>query len=79
VSEWQPIETAPKDGGDIMVCYQHCDSWFVHIAFWLDGEGVDEEDVGWWAYTLSEVSRMKLDDIWTPTYWQPKPQFPELA
>lgn len=66
---WQPISTAPKDR-DILVCYKNCDSWFVHNAFWLDGEGVDEEERGWWSYLITEVTRTKLDGCCEPTHWR---------
>jgi hypothetical protein len=68
---WQPIETAPKDGSDVLVTYKQCDSWFVHNAFWMDGEGVEPEDIGWWSYLLTEVSRTKLDECCEPTHWRP--------
>jgi hypothetical protein len=31
-NEWQPIETAPKDGNDILLCHAGGDSMVV--AFW---------------------------------------------
>lgn len=34
---WQPIETAPKDGTDILVGYDFAAVWIVHVAFWSEG------------------------------------------
>lgn len=73
---WRPIATAPKDGTDVMVGWRHIDSWFVTNAFWMDGEGVEPDDVGWWSYMLSEVSRTKLDGCAEPTHWMPLPPAP---
>ena len=73
---WQPIETAPKDGRDILAMYVHIATQIVHNAFWLDGYGVEPEDIGWWSYEHSEVSRIKLDGWMMPTHWMPLPPQP---
>jgi len=77
--EWQPIETAPKDGTDILVMYIHISTQCVFNAFWIKHEeGLNEpEDEGWWSYVWSEVGRTLLTDKQTPTYWMPLPQPPE--
>lgn len=72
---WQPIETAPKDGTEIIAMYMHIDTQIVHNAFWLEDE--EGKDTGWWSYDKSEVSRVQLDDYWTPTHWMPLPPPPE--
>jgi hypothetical protein len=75
--KWQPIETAPKDGSDILVCYKNCDSWFIHVAFWLDYfDDAQPEEAGWWSYLLTEVSRTSLDGCCEPTHWAPLPEWP---
>lgn len=76
VMNWQPIETAPKDGTDIIVMYMHIETQIVHAAFWLDGEGVDAVDVGWWSYKYSEVGRVHLTEWMAPTHWMPLPEPP---
>lgn len=59
---WQDISTAPKDGTEIIAMYMHIDTQIVHNAFWIgEGETDDQNDVGWWSYDHSEVSRVKLD------------------
>jgi hypothetical protein len=66
MSEWQPIETAPKDGQPILVWR---DSG-VHIMRWRirrdDGNGFwDEWHVG--------VRHLKIQ----PTHWMPLPEPPK--
>lgn len=67
---WQPIETAPKDGGDVLL-------------FWpldgLDHAAFSRIKIGWW-------SERQSDWIWQdravrtysepPTHWQPLPAPP---
>ena len=84
---WQPIDTAPRDGTDILVMYIHISTQCVFNAFWINyEEGLNEpEDEGWWSYVWSEVGRTlnvrgtfaPLTDKQTPTYWLPLPQPPE--
>ena len=75
---WESIETAPKDGTDILLMYVHIDTQVVHSGFWLGASDTDDEsDIGWWSYEHSEVSRIKLDDWMTPTYWLPLPKLKE--
>ena len=81
--DWQPIETAPKDGTNVLVYYVRGGVPVVHIA-WYDspdeweklaenGLVLDsrEEWVGWWSYTRGSVTQEKLDDWQTPTHWAP--------
>lgn len=79
--KWQPIETAPKDGTDIIVMHVHISTQIVHAAFWIDEEqGLDKPgDTGWWSYDKSEGSRIKLDDWLTPTHWMPLPEPPNVS
>lgn len=77
MGEWQPIETAPKDGKDVLAMYMYIDTQIVHNAFYAsEAQGWDAEDVGWWSYEHSEVSRIKLDDWMAPTHWMPLPPNP---
>jgi hypothetical protein len=76
---WQPIETAPKDGTDIIVMYVHIRTQIVHAAFWINyEEGLDSpDDEGWWTYVWTEVGRSKMDGICSPTHWMPLPEPPK--
>lgn len=61
LTQWQPIETAPKDGTEILVCnHATLDIWFYHVASWMDG-------LEWW----------NGDARVNPTHWMPLPQPPE--
>ena len=75
MTEWQPIETAPKDGTDIIVMYIDIDTQFVRIAFWLDSEWDPSVD-GWWTYDCGEDESMALS--YAPTHWMHLPELPEL-
>lgn len=75
---WRNIESAPKDGTDVIVMYMHIGTQIVHNAFWLADEGYGDDPAGWWTYTHSEVSRELLDDWRAPTYWMPLPEVPEV-
>lgn len=77
---WQPIETAPRDGSDIIVGFDTASVWIVHVAWWRDiKEWMEwkEEDVGWWSYTNNSVTQEKLEDYRTPTHWMPLPPLPK--
>lgn len=71
MSEWQPIEAAPQDGTDILVCvtYNLPDGEF-ETLMWVDWRKGD--DVVWPIY------RDRIDIPFPPTLWQPLPAEPEL-
>jgi len=81
MSNWQPIETAPKDGTEIILTNGVAVSqgWWMHVEGGitehrdLDGRyiGQDEDDgyIGWW-----DVGGGMLPE---PIYWQPLPAPPE--
>ena len=87
-TNWQPIETAPKDRTDVLVLLNCAGVAVVHIAFWrsreeweLSGQycgGWDslEDWEGWWSYTENSVGQSKLDGSWFPTHWMPLPPLP---
>ena len=72
MTEWQPIETAPKDGTAILVTCGELFAvveWDEHAASYPSNEGVgwrDAGDIGW-AGTQGHM----------PTHWMPLPQPPE--
>lgn len=79
MSNWQPIETAPKDGTRVLLwCaaerVAHIAKWYTErIERW---ERVDNdtqvrrvEDTGFWSY--------EGDRGWNWTHWQPLPDPPD--
>ena len=64
VSEWQKIETAPKDGTDVLVYGPTC--WRVTICRWHER---DE----WWETGTDFITYNDL------THWMPLPEPPVAA
>lgn len=81
--ELKPIETAPKDGTDILVFGCVATVWIAHIAWWRSKNDIrmnpdfTEEDVGWWSYTQGSVSQELLDGFKEPALWCELPQLPD--
>jgi len=83
MSEWQPIETAPKDGTVILI-YGHLieDVQQVSAAFWQ----ASDPEFPWWflepevsddpAFSINGVA---ADDRVGPTKWRPMPAQPEAS
>lgn len=62
MSEWQPIESAPKDGRGILICKVPCDHWSgMFVAHW--------DEWGEWAFASDRFVR-------NPTHWMPLPPSP---
>ena len=82
MNDWQPIETAPKNGTKVIVGYDFATVWIVHAAWWRSEKDVEmmvdgsPEDVGWWSYVEHSVTQTKLDGTHTPTHWQLLPEPP---
>ena len=74
MSEWQPIETAPKDGTKILVWTHHdvCE-----ISEWFQATGYKYKEVGRGLYAKSIVVANEGWSSNTPTHWQPLPDPPE--
>jgi hypothetical protein len=83
MSEWLPIESAPKDGTDIIVGFDVTTVWIVHVAWYIDGSessGADTpDDIGWWSYVRHSVTQEKLEGIYEPTHWMPLPEPPAAS
>lgn len=72
---WQPIETAPKDGSDVLI---RCPGDSVHEARWIDWSNsrydLRHRLTGWyWAGYDGAVGPV------LPTHWRPLPPPPECA
>lgn len=78
--KWQPIETAPKDGTEILVYKNVATVDIIHIASWVNqDEWMHETECGdgWWSYTENSVSQRMLEGYKYPTHWMPLPPLPE--
>jgi len=63
MTEWFPIETAPKDGRRILIAgHYDCIRWTA-IGAWAEGEFHSEPD--------------KFSPLRFPTHWMPLPEPPE--
>ena len=82
MSQWQPIETAPKDGTEVLLC-QATDadgkpildeSWgiFVQVAAWWRKRS--NLEAGEWTVYCSQIQEPRLH--FTPTHWMPLPSNP---
>ncbi|SEU02598.1 hypothetical protein SAMN04489858_12025 [Paracoccus homiensis] len=61
--EWQPIETAPKDGTPILTYSRGCDLTEQFVVMWWTFEKAEASGCGWNAY---EVYHMLAPDMWMP-------------
>lgn len=70
---WQPIETAPKDGTDVIVGFDLASVWIIHLAWF------NKDTSSWWSYTRGSVTQEELEGCRTPTHWIPHPPRPVCA
>ena len=68
LSEWQPIETAPKDGTDILVMTGET----MHVVRWINIHG----DFDYWAVDDNKHGPFTLRGK-APTNWMPLPDPPK--
>lgn len=81
--KWESIETAPKDGTDIIVLIDCASVPLARIARWNDPVSVglevwesighDDDDVGWWSYRNSVCEEI-LNGVNKPIAWIPLPE-----
>jgi hypothetical protein len=67
VSEWQPIETAPKDGTHVVLLVPGCRSVAV-VGHWFDFGQVVHGVTGFWEASATQIA---------PTHWMPLPEPPK--
>lgn len=74
--EWQPIETAPKDGSSILVA---CKNGAIYAVWWctVSDPAFDLEPC--WCVTGGDDLARKGNDARTPTHWRPLPAYPARA
>ena len=79
MSEWQPIETAPRDSSRILVAYKNAyGEWRIHEAWWKLPYELAPDIQCWWCFdgdvTLLDSS---IHDGLGATHWMPLPEPPE--
>ena len=73
MSEWKPIETAPKDGTPVLAGRGGTYPWGIpHILAWLDGPKV-KAGAGWYRVDGAHWNTRTL----RPTHWMPLPSPPQ--
>ena len=88
MAEWKPMETAPKDGTEILGCRDDCGVLLVRwtcldnfmTATELNEIEISEEDSGaedWFYADFCEGGRLEGTEV--PTHWMPLPEPPEEA
>jgi hypothetical protein len=73
--EWQLIETAPKDGGPVLLWTDTRgseDEWYVRDL--LDGEHFACHQIGCW---IGDAGGWHVEKIGAPTHWMPLPAPPQ--
>lgn len=80
---WMPIESARRDGTEVLVWMDVATVPVVHIAFYRGKKEWEEsgqycgfcetleEWEGWWSYTRGSVTQEKLEGFKAPTHWRP--------
>ena len=70
MSEWQPIETAPKDGKAILL---YSDKWPRCAAgFWTD-DRFSARPKPLWVSDFERLYGLRWQRLTQPTHWQPLP------
>lgn len=70
MADWQPIETAPKDGTEILLFELQCyDEPYIATGIWHRWDGGER-----W---LPAVYGGARTDYFDPTHWMPLPDAPE--
>lgn len=79
MSEWQPIETAPKDGSSVLLAVATDDGRAVAGEGWYRDN--DDSDMGWWWANESpgDYYAEAIEPRWRITHWMPLPAPPESA
>lgn len=75
---WQPIETAPKDGTDVLLFFPHMKKCGVWIGHFVDAEdfeyGKRVSKRQYWS-----INTFSFNSSPVPSHWMPIPPEPERA
>lgn len=70
MSEWRPIETAPKDGSALILFDPETEAPQMWVASWCEFEGDPDGDGYWVDFSAA------LAEINGATHWMPLPEPP---
>jgi hypothetical protein len=78
MTQWQPIETAPKDGTIILIARGSADATFsfVEAAYWSQCARATGGDKQFPWVTLDETNGVNGRTEGSPTHWMPLPEGP---
>lgn len=71
MSQWQPIETAPKDGSDILLYQPEPSPPWIVCGFW----SIEGESFG--VSIASDSNDLFIFSLINPTHWMPLPDAPK--
>ena len=71
--QWEPFETAPKDGSQILA-YSLEDGRMATME-WIDARSAWSEDQGIWCICI--IGAYAEDRDWNPTHWRSLPDPPK--
>lgn len=80
MSEWRPIETAPKDGTAVLVFSPYedrTDPTNVVVAKYKEAFSKTPNVGGWWEYCEKLISDVQGEVEPPPTHWMPLPEPPK--
>lgn len=63
---WRTIDSAPKDGTEVLVCRPDGDEWEMRVAYWTGRR--------WWLEVYD--NGLERSSIYEPTHWRPLPPPP---
>lgn len=76
MSEWQPIETAPRDGAWLLLAETNMDGWNLFVGYYSQNaitlDVRRRERLGAWVDNVEGLT-------WEPTYWMPLPAPPKCG
>jgi len=72
--QWQPIDTAPKDGTNVLLFCTTAVMPKTDIYLLCGGEPFESFEVGWWNDDTSEWETVYCAP---PTHWMPLPAKPQ--
>jgi hypothetical protein len=76
--DWQPIETAPKDGTAILVACPEAENIFIGAWRTWESAALRGEVTAWWS-NGAKNSYQPDQLILAPKYWMPIPDLPNRA